>query len=190
MNKADGTAFLRRNGQQINLGGIAKGYAADEAVRILKKYKVHNALINFGGTVVVLGKEQKIGIQNPFQKSGVSMADIAEETSSLMIDLGSLVLAWTLNRRNVWFAAVAVIMACSNMCRHGGDSAAHLLAVHAGADALWAVWCLPFATAQRLGQESKESSGQVGSSGYPACCFYIWKFMKNRVIILTESFAG
>ena len=80
MNKADCTAFLRRNGQQIDLGGIAKGYAADEAVRILKKYKVHNALINFGGTVVVLVKEQKIGIQNPFQKSGVSMVDIAEET--------------------------------------------------------------------------------------------------------------
>lgn len=76
LDKADGTAFLRRNGQQIDLGGIAKGYAADEAVRILRKHKVHNALINFGGTVFAMGREQKIGIQNPFQKSGVSMADI------------------------------------------------------------------------------------------------------------------
>ncbi len=66
LDKAGGTAFLRRNGQLIDLGGIAKGYAADEAVQILKKYNVHNALINFGGTVIALGREQKIGIQNPF----------------------------------------------------------------------------------------------------------------------------
>ncbi len=76
LDKADGTAFLRRNGQQIDLGRIAKGYAADEAVRILKKHKIHNARINFGGTVFAIGREQKIGIQNPFQKSGVSMADL------------------------------------------------------------------------------------------------------------------
>lgn len=84
LDKADGTAFLRRNGQQIDLGGIAKGYAADEAVRILKKYKVHNALINFGGTVIVVGREQKIGIQNPFQKSGVSMADIMVKNKAVV----------------------------------------------------------------------------------------------------------
>lgn len=84
LDKADGTAFLRRNGQQIDLGGIAKGYAADEAVRILKKHKVHNALINFGGTVIVIGREQKIGIQNPFQKSGVSMADIMVKNKAVV----------------------------------------------------------------------------------------------------------
>lgn len=84
LNKADGTAFLRRNSQQIDLGGIAKGYAADEAVRILKKYKGHNAFINFGGTVVVLGREQKIGVQNPFQKSGVSMADIMVKNKAVV----------------------------------------------------------------------------------------------------------
>lgn len=84
LDKADGTAFLRRNGQQIDLGGIAKGYAADEAVRILKKNKVHNALINFGGTVIAIGREQKIGIQNPFQKSGVSMADIMVKNKAVV----------------------------------------------------------------------------------------------------------
>lgn len=84
LDKADGTAFLRRNGQQVDLGGIAKGYAADEAVRILKKHKVRNALINFGGTVIVVGREQKIGIQNPFQKSGVSMADIMVKNKAVV----------------------------------------------------------------------------------------------------------
>lgn len=84
LDKADDTAFLRRNGQQIDLGGIAKGYAADEAVRILKKYKIHNALINFGGTVIAIGREQKIGIQNPFQTSGVSMADIMVKNKAVV----------------------------------------------------------------------------------------------------------
>lgn len=84
LDKADGTAFLRRNGQQIDLGGIAKGYAADEAVRILKKNNVHNALINFGGTVIAVGREQKIGIQNPFQKNGVSMADIMVKNKAVV----------------------------------------------------------------------------------------------------------
>lgn len=85
LDKADSTAFLCRNGQQIDLGGIAKGYAADEAVRILKKHKVHNALINFGGTVFAIGREQKIGIQNPFQKSGVSMADLMVKNKAVVM---------------------------------------------------------------------------------------------------------
>lgn len=86
LDKADGTAFLRRNGQQIDLGGggIAKGYAADKAVRILKKYKVHNALINFGGTVIAIGREQKMGIQNPFQKNGESMADVMVKNKAVV----------------------------------------------------------------------------------------------------------
>lgn len=84
LDKAEGTAFLQRKGQQIDLGGIAKGYAADEAVRILKKHKVQNALINFGGTVIAMGREQKIGIQNPYQKNGESMADISAENKAVV----------------------------------------------------------------------------------------------------------
>lgn len=84
LDEADQTAFLRRTGQQIDLGGIAKGYAADEAVRILKKYKVHNALINFGGTVIAIGREQKIGIQNPYQKNGESMGDITVKNKAVV----------------------------------------------------------------------------------------------------------
>lgn len=65
-------------------GGIAKGYAADKAVRILKQYKVHNALINFGGTVIAIGREQKMGIQNPFQKNGESMADVMVKNKAVV----------------------------------------------------------------------------------------------------------
>ena len=56
LDKADGAAFLRRKGQQIDLGG----------------------------TVIALGREQKIGIQNPFQKSGVSMADLMVKNKAVV----------------------------------------------------------------------------------------------------------
>lgn len=73
-----------RRGQQADLGGIAKGYAADEAVRLLKEYKVNKALINFGGTVIPVGGEQKIGIQNPYQKNGESVADVIVENRAVV----------------------------------------------------------------------------------------------------------
>ena len=41
----------------IDLGGIAKGYAADEIVRILKDSGVKHALINLGGNVYAHGKK-------------------------------------------------------------------------------------------------------------------------------------
>ncbi|MCI8483688.1 MAG: FAD:protein FMN transferase [Lachnospiraceae bacterium] len=98
LDKADGTVFLPRKGQQIDLGGIAKGYAADEAVQILKKYKIPNAVINFGGTVVVLGKAKRIGIQNPFQKSGERMGDI-EIKNKAVVTSGSYERGFTLKGR-------------------------------------------------------------------------------------------
>lgn len=64
---------LRKYGQAIDLGGIAKGYAADEARRILVENNIFDAIINFGGTVIVLGDEKKVGIQNPEKKTGTPM---------------------------------------------------------------------------------------------------------------------
>ncbi len=84
LDKAAQTVFLRRRGQQIDLGGIAKGYAADEAVKILKKNKVQNALVNFGGTIIAVGRKLEIGVQNPFQKNGQSMADIMIENKAVV----------------------------------------------------------------------------------------------------------
>lgn len=78
------TAFLSRKGVKIDLGGIVKGYAADEACRMLQGYGVQNARINFGGTVVAIGREQNIGIQNPFQKTGTPMAGILLQNKAVV----------------------------------------------------------------------------------------------------------
>lgn len=59
---------------RLDLGGYAKGYALDQAVLILKRHGVSNALVNIGGNVIALGKHGdrawKVGIQHP-RKAGV-----------------------------------------------------------------------------------------------------------------------
>ena len=76
---------LKRKGQTVDLGGIAKGCAADEAKRILSKHGVENALVNYGGTVIVMGDVQKVGIRYPFSKdrvfASIEVADRAVVTS-------------------------------------------------------------------------------------------------------------
>ncbi|HHY23233.1 MAG TPA: FAD:protein FMN transferase [Clostridiaceae bacterium] len=84
-------AELEREGQSVDLGGIAKGYAGDEATEIYKKHGIESAYINLGGNVVVLGnrpdgKPWKIGIQNPRDVNGkyigiVEVSDKAVITS-------------------------------------------------------------------------------------------------------------
>ena len=64
---------LRKEGQEIDLGSIAKGYAADLAKKFLLEENIENAIINFGGTVIVLGEERGVGIQNPEKTTGTSM---------------------------------------------------------------------------------------------------------------------
>lgn len=44
---------ISRDGVLIDLGGIAKGYACDEAVRILGSYGVKSAIVQAGGDIVV-----------------------------------------------------------------------------------------------------------------------------------------
>ena len=63
------TVYLKEKGMKIDLGAIAKGYVADEIVKILEKEGVKSAIINLGGNVYVYGnkggKNFKIGIRNP-----------------------------------------------------------------------------------------------------------------------------
>ncbi len=62
---------------KIDLGGVAKGYAADKAAEILEKNGVTNAIIDFGGNIITLGnnpkakdKKWRIGLQKPFAPNG------------------------------------------------------------------------------------------------------------------------
>lgn len=57
-------------GQAIDLGGIAKGYAADKIVKVLREHDVPRANINLGGNVLAYGDRPdgtpwRVGIQDP-----------------------------------------------------------------------------------------------------------------------------
>jgi len=68
------TVFLPEKGMGIDLGGIAKGYAVDSAVRVLKNNAVRSGLVNAGGDIVVFGARGKgmaIGIQHPREREKI-----------------------------------------------------------------------------------------------------------------------
>lgn len=77
-------AMLSGQGQAIDLGGIAKGYAADEVRRILSKNGVTNAIINLGGTVIVMGKPRTVGIQHPKKSTGIPMGQLRLQNSAVV----------------------------------------------------------------------------------------------------------
>lgn len=64
-----GTAYLRRQGMRIDLGGIAKLYILEEGVQSLRRQGVVNAMINGGGDVVVSGRTRgqpwRVGVRDP-----------------------------------------------------------------------------------------------------------------------------
>lgn len=70
LNEQEKTVYLTKEGMGIDLGAIAKGYAADEVARIFREAGVKHALINMGGNVVVVGDKPngtswRIGIRDP-----------------------------------------------------------------------------------------------------------------------------
>ncbi|MBQ8013703.1 MAG: FAD:protein FMN transferase [Treponema sp.] len=70
LNPEDKSVRLLKKGVEIDFGGIAKGFAADEIVKICKKHKIRRAVIDLGGNVYVYGKKKKtnfwnVGIKNP-----------------------------------------------------------------------------------------------------------------------------
>jgi thiamine biosynthesis lipoprotein len=87
------TAFLRKTGMLIDLGGIAKGYAADKAVEALKRNRINSGLVSVAGDIKAFGlkpdgKPWKIGIRNPRAKdkeddimATVELKDMAISTS-------------------------------------------------------------------------------------------------------------
>jgi len=67
---AAGTIRFARRGMRIDLGGIAKGYAVDLAMRALRKRGVKNALVDASGNMMSLGhppasEHWRIGLRDP-----------------------------------------------------------------------------------------------------------------------------
>lgn len=86
---AESRIRLSLPGQQLDLGGIGKGYAADRAAEILKSYGIEHALIDTGGDIVAVGSRDdgqpwRLAIRHP-RSSGImaviGVRDLAVATS-------------------------------------------------------------------------------------------------------------
>ena len=78
LEKESMSAKLNQAGMVIDLGAIAKGYAADEAVKILKEAGIQHAIVNLGGNIVAINKKPdgslwRLGLQDPYEIRGNSM---------------------------------------------------------------------------------------------------------------------
>lgn len=89
LDKGRCTAFLRKPGMSVDLGGIAKGYAADEVRRILLEHGIGSALVNLGGNIVTVGLREEglpwqVGIQNPMSPRGGYIGTIEAEDKAVV----------------------------------------------------------------------------------------------------------
>ncbi len=76
LNKNDYTVFLKNKGMKIGFGAVGKGYAADEAKKLLQKLGVKGGLVNASGDLNCWGKQAdgqnwKVGITNPLNKNKI-----------------------------------------------------------------------------------------------------------------------
>lgn len=83
------TLRFDREDIQLDLGALAKGYAADCLGDYLKSQGVDSALINLGGNVLAVGtrpdgQKWKVGIQKPFAQSGTYGQVLEAEDESVV----------------------------------------------------------------------------------------------------------
>lgn len=77
--KLEGNKVTLPEGMMIDLGGIAKGYIADQVKAYLEKQGVKYAILSFGGNIVAIGSEKpdgtpwKVGIQDIDKPTGEHM---------------------------------------------------------------------------------------------------------------------
>lgn len=89
LNTKDRQVRLSNHGMGLDLGGIAKGYAADSVVALLRNNGVKSGFISLGGNVYVIGGKPdgsawRIGIQDPFAPRGVHTAILEVRDTSIV----------------------------------------------------------------------------------------------------------
>ena len=84
----DSFVRLRYADMQLNFGGVAKGYAADEAAQILRGHGIEHALLDLGGDIYALGTRPdgnpwRIGIRSPLGDGAVIGIVELSDTSAM-----------------------------------------------------------------------------------------------------------
>lgn len=78
LNNKNQTIQFSRSGVRIDLGGIAKGYAVDNGIRILEECGIKHAIVTAGGDSRIMGDRHgrpwMVGVREPRSKDGVKVA--------------------------------------------------------------------------------------------------------------------
>ncbi|PIE53862.1 MAG: ApbE family lipoprotein [Dethiosulfovibrio peptidovorans] len=82
--QCDGERVLLSKDMALDLGGIAKGYAGDLLIQLLRSNGATSALLNLGGNVQCLGRKPdggpwRVAVQNPFGDGYVGVVAAADE---------------------------------------------------------------------------------------------------------------
>lgn len=91
LNADNQTVFLTEADMRIDLGAIAKGYIADEVIKVLEDNGVTTAIVDLGGNIVIMGDSPtretggwNVGVQNPNNERGSYIAAINLKNKSIV----------------------------------------------------------------------------------------------------------
>lgn len=89
LDEGNNSIMLKRKNQALDVGGIAKGFAADEVRDIFLKNGIKSGLIDLGGNIFALGSKEdnipwKVGIQNPFKTRGEFLGILSAANKSIV----------------------------------------------------------------------------------------------------------
>lgn len=87
------TLTFAKDGMQLELGAVAKGYIADRVKEFLLSKGVNSALINLGGNILLVGEKPdgtsfNVGIQKPFEDRDAVVVAISQLTDCSMVSSG------------------------------------------------------------------------------------------------------
>ena len=96
INEQNKTIYLPSKKMQIGMGGIGKGYAVDQAFKILADHRLKNFYINGSGDIRVHSSDDaprkwKIGIRNPFNTDPSIHAGLIQVANQSVSTSGSYV---------------------------------------------------------------------------------------------------
>lgn len=88
LNKEESTVYLKKAGMKIGFGGIGKGYAAEQAKKVMESLGIHNGLVNASGDLLAWGRPPNkecwdITIPDPRDRS-LSLLSLSLEYGSVV----------------------------------------------------------------------------------------------------------
>ena len=89
LNLEQGTVYLPKQGMALDLGGIAKGYAADQLVAMVQEAGLKRGLFDLGGNIYAFGTKAdgstwRVGVKDPAQPGGNPALALAVQDRSVV----------------------------------------------------------------------------------------------------------